>query len=131
MKKQGDHIEAFQRGLQRRTTIFSAISAVVLVSLTIAFSVAISQNTKENSLLQDKFSALRKQTDHNERDFNKLKTDLKKAQSEIEDLKDSVESLKTIMAEPETDRQIGYRYFKLPMKTPLFPGRNGPMGQAP
>ena len=145
VERQGEHIKALQEGLEtrRRLTIaILAVSVVILVTVTVAFSIALSQKTSQTSLVESKVFAVRKDIEgkvvtkkdleevHTEIE-EKVSSDLQKVKSEIEDIKNSVESLKTIIAEPETDRQIGYRYFKLPMKTLLFPGGNGPIGQAP
>ena len=61
--RQGEHIKALQEGLEtrRRLTIaILAVSAVILVTVTVAFSIALSQKTEETTLVENKVFAVRK-----------------------------------------------------------------------
>ena len=113
MKNQEIHIKALQQGLEtrrQRTIGIFATMALILMTITVAFSISLSQTTAKSDLekIQSEIEDIK----------DKVKADFEKADSEIEELENQIEALETVQAnKTEVDQQIGYRYLKtLPTK---------------
>ena len=120
MKNQDIHIKALQQGLEtrrQRTIGIFATMALILMTITVAFSISLSQTTTKSDLekVQSEIEDIK----------DKVKADFEKTDSKIEELENQIEAIETVQAnETEVDQQIGYRYLKrLPTKIAMCPGR--------
>ena len=73
---------------------------MILTSIIVGFSVVLCQKTKEISIIENKLLALRNDTEKS----------LDRVQSETENIKYNISTLKDNLAELEIDHHIGYRY---------------------
>ena len=116
-EKHSHHLKEIQRGLERRRQLTRgtlALLAVILTSIIVGFSVVLCQKTKEISIIENKLLALRNDTEKS----------LDRVQSETENIKYNISTLKDNLAELEIDHHIGYRYLnKLPRKLSCLQGK--------
>ena len=126
-EKHSSHLEEIQRGLERRSQLTRGtllLLAVILTSIVVGFSVVLYQKTKEISLIEDKLLALRNDTNRNANHLGNVTSAFEEVQSETENIKYNISTLKDNLADPEIDHHIGYRYLnKLPRKLSCLQGK--------
>ena len=97
---------------------------MILTSIIVGFSVVLCQKTKEISIIDDKLLALRNDTNRNAKSLGNVTSAFEEVQSETENIKYNISTLKDNLADLEIDHHIGYRYLnKLPRKLSCLQGK--------